>query len=168
MYNEVGFALNGDVYCKDCAEELCETEEEWKNLQTDKHRDGGPMFDHSETESQYHCGMQKNCVNTTTEHGYTHDLPVGKPIETTVLDYLEEWNGRDPQIHHEGEEEVVFTVGGYSSNYKLTWERDSDRIMLVERTNCGTLETTKHTDIPEGIEEYARELIEEGKSAGAY
>lgn len=160
-----GYAIDGDIYCVDCAREMTD-EEEYEKLQNDTHEAGGPVFYDTETESQYHCGRHKDCVNSTTEHLYGHNEEVGQPIEETVLDYLQEWDGRDPEIHHNDESEFVFTVDSNSFKYKLVYEKAADKLSLAERTNKGTTEISRYGYIPDGIEEYAREVIQEGREVG--
>jgi len=160
-----GYALNGDIYCVDCTKDMTEADE-FDRLQNDTHRDGGPVFRSSETETQWHCGRDKDCLNATTEHEYPHGHPVGQPIRVTVLDYLEEpWD--DPAIHEETEDTFCFTLSGSNFKYQIEYETDADSLVLVERTNMGTTETSTYSELPDGIKNAARQIVEEGKQAGA-
>jgi len=159
------YALNGDIYCVDCTYEMT-APDEFNRLKDDTHNDGGPVFRSSETETQYHCGRGKKCLNATIDHEYPHDRAVGQPIRQTVLDYLEEPRG-DPVIHEENEDTFIFTLPGANFNYKIGYEPDPDNLVLLERTNMGTLVSESYRDLPDGIKNVAREIVEEGKQAGA-
>lgn len=160
-----GYQWNGDIYCVDCTEEMADPDE-LERLKDDTHRSGGPVFRWSEPTTQYHCGRAENCVNSTTHHEYPHDRAVGQPIHQHVLDYLEEPRG-DPVIHEENEDTFIFTLPGANFKYKIGYEPDTDNLVLVERTNRGTLVSESYPKLPDGIRNAARQIVDEGKQAGA-
>lgn len=165
----VAWDWNADRYCIDCINEMVTDEEERELLfnNPEQHPSGGPVRESNETWSQWTCSNDSDCVNSTTEHLYRQE-EIGQPIRNTIIDQNQEWDGTDPIIHHEGPEEVVFSVDSDSFRYQIVWERKDDVISLARRTNKATLEESIHRDMPDAIREYAREMIEEGKEAGAY